>query len=332
MYTTLFYRQLLKNANYNKWKKILDDTKYISKLSVVSSTILTLVTQNDFYIPIGTLAFLLYRELVIKKPELYTAEINEMYDMYNNVIKEYAKLNSELELTNPLAISTVLSKAIFDGYLSVNKSFEYSTKNHNDINRFWGNDVIKGTGCCRHIASLLNDVLHESEIKSYTLPVIYKECKINFNQEKMLEFLNSIDCDISDNIKYQSIFEEIELAPKLTPIQKSVGNHLITLAEYNDEIYYLDPTNQTFFESNTYGISNYKDSHIEINLSFIKNRNKRREIKHTLKKNCASYNDNLLIEINATKKYENNLDLFEQFYLNNHDTYETISEKVKKLI
>lgn len=332
MYTTLFYRQLLKNANYNKWKKILANTRSISSLSAVSSYILALITQDNLYISIGTLALLLCRELTIKKPELYTSEINEIYDMYNSIIKEYAKLNSELELTNPVTISTILSKAIYDGYLSIDKSFGYSTKNHNDINRFLGNDIIKGTGCCRHIASLLNDVFHESEIKSYTLPVILKNCKVNFSKEKILEILDNIDCNISDSIEYESIFEEIELATNLTPIQKSVGNHLITLAEYNDKIYYLDPTNQTFFEPNIYGISNYRDSHIDISLSFVKNRNKRHEIKQTLKKPCASYNDNLLTEISATKKYEDNLDLFEQFYKNNHDTYETINEKVKKLL
>ena len=71
------------------------------------------------------------------------------------------------------------------------------------------------------------NILQEKNIKSYTIPALIKKDSAD------ISFLQSI-----------------------------IGNHLITISEYNDKVYYLDPTNNKFLTKD--------NSSIIINKKFIK--------------------------------------------------------------
>lgn len=108
-------------------------------------------------------------------------------------------------------------------------------------------------------------------------------------------------------------------------LQSIIGNHLITISEYNDKVYYLDPTNNKFLTKD--------NSSIIINKKFIKfNLNKRRNIKRIMQKKEETYAKNLMEEINTHIICGENIDMFENFYSENKEKYEEINNKMKKLI
>lgn len=105
-------------------------------------------------------------------------------------------------------------------------------------------------------------------------------------------------------------------------LQSIIGNHLITISEYNDKVYYLDPTNNKFLTKD--------NSSIIINKKFIKfNLNKRRNVKRIMQKEEETYAKNLMEEINTHIICGENIDMFENFYSENKEKYEEINNKMK---
>lgn len=290
------YKTLLKNINYNDFKPKIDTARKIGNVFVpVSSfTSLLLALNTDFstMIPmdINILSNITYLFLILSFPEHYTKDIEDIVSIYKDVVKSYVKLNDKLELKSPIDINAGLTFALNNGYLSYNKHFKYCTDNNKDILRSLGTETITCLACCRHIATLLNDILQEKNIKSYTIPALIKKDSAD------ISFLQSI-----------------------------IGNHLITISEYNDKVYYLDPTNNKFLTKD--------NSSIIINKKFIKfNLNKRRNIKRIMQKEEETYAKNLMEEINTHIICGENIDMFENFYSENKEKYEEINNKMKKLI
>lgn len=290
------YKTLLKNINYNDLKPKIDTARKIGNVFVpVSSfTSLLLALNTDFstMIPmdINILSNITYLFLILSFPEHYTKDIEDIVSIYKDVVKSYVKLNDKLELKSPIDINAGLTFALNNGYLSYNKHFKYCTDNNKDILRSLGTKTITGLACCRHIATLLNDILQEKNIKSYTIPALMKKDSAD------ISFLQSI-----------------------------IGNHLITISEYNDKVYYLDPTNNKFLTRD--------NSSIIINKKFIKfNLNKRRNIKNMMQKEEETYVKNLMEEIHTYIICGENIDMFENFYSENKEKYEEINNKMKKLI
>ena len=254
------YKTLLKNINYNDLKPKIDTARKIGNvfvpISSFTSLLLALNTDFNTMIPmdINILSNITYLFLILSFPEHYTKDIEDIVSIYRDVVKSYVKLNDKLELKSPIDINAGLTFALNNGYLSYNKHFKYCTDNNKDILRSLGTETITGLACCRHIATLLNDILQEKNIKSYTIPALMKKDSAD------ISFLQSI-----------------------------IGNHLITISEYNDKVYYLDPTNNKFLTRD--------NSSIIINKKFIKfNLNKRRNI-------CQKFNGRNTHLYNMWKKY-----------------------------
>ena len=165
------YKTLLKNINYNDFKPKIDTARKIGNVFVpVSSfTSLLLALNTDFstMIPmdINILSNITYLFLILSFPEHYTKDIEDIVSIYKDVVKSYVQLNDKLELKSPIDINAGLTFALNNGYLSYNKHFKYCTDNNKDILRSLGTETITGLACCRHIATLLNDILQEKNIK-----------------------------------------------------------------------------------------------------------------------------------------------------------------------
>lgn len=290
------YKTLLQKMNYNIVKTNVDSVrrngKILLPIASVTSFLLALNTDLNMMIPmdINILSNITYLFLILSSPEHYTKDVEDIVSIYEDIVKSYVKLNDKLELKSPIDINAGLTFALNNGYLSYNKHFKYCTDNNKDILRSLGTETITGLACCRHIATLLNDILQEKNIKSYTIPALMKKDSAD------ISFLQSI-----------------------------IGNHLITISEYNDKVYYLDPTNNKFLTKD--------NSSIIINKKFIKfNLNKRRNIKRIMQKEEETYAKNLMEEINTHIICGENIDMFENFYSENKEKYEEINNKMKKLI
>lgn len=290
------YKTLLQKMNYNIVKTNVDSVrrngKILLPIASVTSFLLALNTDFSTMIPmdINILSNITYLFLILSFPEHYTKDIEDIVSIYKDVVKSYVKLNDKLELKSPIDINAGLTFALNRGYLSYNKHFEYCKDNNKDIFRSLGTETITGLACCRHIATLLNDILQEKNIKSYTMPALIKEDSSN------ISFLQSI-----------------------------IGNHLITISEYNDKVYYLDPTANEFLIKN--------NPSTIINPKFIKlNLKKRHDIKMMMQKEEETYGKNLKEDINTCIICLENIDLFENFYSENKEKYEEINNKMKKLI
>lgn len=289
------YKTLLQKMNYNIVKTNVDSVrrngKILLPIASVTSFLLALNTDLNMMIPmdINILSNITYLFLILSSPEHYTKDVEDIVSIYEDIVKSYVKLNDKLELKSPIDINAGLTFALNNGYLSYNKHFKYCTDNNKDILRSLGTETITGLACCRHIATLLNDILQEKNIKSYTIPALMKKDSAD------ISFLQSI-----------------------------IGNHLITISEYNDKVYYLDPTNNKFLTRD--------NSSIIINKKFIKfNLNKRRNIKNMMQKE-ETYVKNLMEEIHTYIICGENIDMFENFYSENKEKYEEINNKMKKLI
>lgn len=104
--------------------------------------------------------------------ERYLKDVKQMRQIYDEVINNYNKINQTFGLKVPSEIATLYRLALFKGYLSKDKSFHYEETNDSDIEPLWGAYNMRGVGVCKHIASMLNDILVDYGINSDTLPVL----------------------------------------------------------------------------------------------------------------------------------------------------------------
>lgn len=76
-------------------------------------------------------------------------------------------LNEELSFKEPISIYTLFVYMYKNGFLSKDKSIEFKVfyKKYLDIINLYGTNIFSGKGVCRHIGSMLTDILNESNVK-----------------------------------------------------------------------------------------------------------------------------------------------------------------------
>ena len=93
---------------------------------------------------------------------LETVEYRETFSLYQIYLEEIKKLCQKMGWDNEMKIFAGFSYLLAKGYLSFPKSFSFYDSNHYSTLGLMGADVIEGRGCCRHVSSLLRDLLLES--------------------------------------------------------------------------------------------------------------------------------------------------------------------------
>ena len=151
--------KLYKDKHYGKLTKEQNlSLKSLSK-SLIGGALLGLsfafvpTVSGDSLITLG------YSELT---EEIYIDTIND----YNKIIDNIVTLIKKLNIDNPDDIFYIVSLLIQSGQLSIDQKFSYNEDKPWDIKGYYGIDVIKGTGVCRHEAALLNDVLNKCGYES----------------------------------------------------------------------------------------------------------------------------------------------------------------------
>ena len=89
--------------------------------------------------------------------EEYTSLLND----YKLFLKRYKVLNDELFFKEPISIYALFVYMYKNGFLSKDKSIEFKVfyKKYLDIINLYGTNILSGKGVCRHIGSMLIDIL-----------------------------------------------------------------------------------------------------------------------------------------------------------------------------
>lgn len=99
--------------------------------------------------------FLKYNKII---KEEYASLLND----YRQFLKRYKVLNEELSFKEPISIYTLFVYMYKNGFLSKDKFIEFKVfyKKYLDIINLYGTNIFSGKGVCRHIGSMLTDILN----------------------------------------------------------------------------------------------------------------------------------------------------------------------------
>ena len=106
-------------------------------------------------------------EYFLKYNKITKEEYSSLLNDYRQFFKRYKVLNEELSFKEPISIYTLFVYMYKNGFLSKDKSIEFKVfyKKYLDIINLYGTNIFSGKGVCRHIGSMLTDILRESDIR-----------------------------------------------------------------------------------------------------------------------------------------------------------------------
>lgn len=139
---------------------------------------------------------------------------NKEKSIYEIIIDKVRKMAHDLKLETPNELYVLFVYLYAHGYLSYNKDFATDRFKGRDEIEPIGTAIFAGRGRCRHIASLFTDIVNSKE---------------DFGCKAINLQVYSTD-DKNDWVLDMEGFRHI-------------GNHLITLIEYKNELYAFDPSN-----------------------------------------------------------------------------------------
>lgn len=267
-------------------------------------------------------------EYFLKYNKITKEEYASFLEDYKAFLKRYMVLNDELSFKEPISIYTLFVYMYKNGFLSKDKSIEFKVfyKKYLDMINLYGINIFSGKGVCRHIGSMLTDILRENGIESYhycnwcSVPLLYalvqKYYKDVYNYQGKLDY-------VMNNYLVRFLKVNYIYAP-----------HLISYASYDGKNYFLDPTNERVLDSFEFGITDDKG----VMLPIFKD-NGYFDLLENRKRMCALINQNnntlpneevqdILNESNA--KILLHKDMYEDFYNENKAFYEDMSLRLTK--
>lgn len=353
-----------------KLKEIVSKISYknyeLIRIGSFWSTILTSAIDNQVLtdnIAIEGLKYSLaglYGFLVFSRIENYTKEISAIKSTYGEIIDNYVKFMRDFNLNNPIQISTMHANMVEDGYLSINKKFEFDGKMVYDVNGLGPTNIMDGHGVCRHYAALLSDVLNAVGIDAFNLCVYFPvyvptinliDDKVGQSKEEICEIVRHYLFNPYDVKQIMEVVEkimgvnskrvEISLCNQKQKniIKRIFGNHVICFAIQNGYSYYLDPTMRRIYHmdpDNLGKLCDYNVENINIKLlsSYFFNDS---DLFEKMYKQVVNYYPteeqdiiNKLVQ-ETTKIYEDNQDVCNKFYQENEENYQSISHNLSIL-
>lgn len=343
--------------NYNEGLKV--NIAYACSFPVA---VMTNLISTNIYLDVVTLLL----QIVLILLDLSTTigrdadfkDIKKIRKIYDEVLKNYIKLNNNFEFKNPIELYTFYHHMFSDGYLSKGHTFVSENNNVYDIDSIYGVNILNGKGCCRHISSMFKDILNHLKIDNNLLLVTENWAKVEiFSLKEKIESL-MLDTELAEiaNDKDKLIEAKEKLIELLAKLEEQQGklqeedeyikkvidigaaNHMINVAYSNDKTYLLDPSGFRIYGSKNGDILydeaddnilvNYKTKGLyeimgeNIALNLLKQRVSMSNISEEEK--CKYIGSTLKI-------YNKNQDMLEKFYKENHEAYEEISDKLLKI-
>ncbi len=348
-----FLDKIYGNMNYNTFNTVQN----VWRVSSIGLVVARNFILNNYQVApdvanaLTWLFFTYYFGNNIIASQTHTKDVREVKDMYNKIIKDYNKLHKIFDFENPLEIHTMYNYLLYKGYLSKDKSFQFSANKVRDIKTLFGANVVNGQGVCRHIAIMLRDIYRDYGIDSNAISVTMRkavvtiytgENRINQTAEEMQEFIKRYVIDE----KERKIFKEIinKYADKISfsyrleddknKVAQVTGNHLITMAIKDEKSYIVDPTQARVYKLNPKDngfLTDNEDDKIKLSLGSLGLFEKLRDIKiikSRLSLPTIPLNEEQLLRERTKKICEENQDLFEQFYNEHNEIYNDLSDKL----
>lgn len=292
----------------------LDSCAQTQLSSIIYATIWLNIAYNGFNI--------------FAKPEQYTKDVKEIQTIYNEVLKEYIKLNKTLELENPVEIYTLYNKTLYEGYLSKDKKFEFGVDKVKDIKGIWPSNIICGQAVCRHMAVMLKDIYNAYGIQSEAISVNIRSYEIT-DIDKTTEILKdiirkAIDQNLSLVDELYEHEEEINKYYTFNKVKRNASNHKITIANYKGNTYYLDPTNARLYIPSKYEENSLVDSNGLRDTKIVQT-SANKKILPQYQYPTIPFSESQKYIHNTNQKYTENQYLLEDLYQENKEAYEEIS-------
>lgn len=355
------YKKIYGKINYNTYENI----QLATWLSGVGFSAVDSFFQNKNPIIDASLDILVYSCLIVaikmrwSNGKNYTKDINQIRELYSEFIRNYNKLNKNFDLDNPIQVYSMFNYLLLQGYLSKDKCFDFSKNNLIDIDEICGANINMGNGVCRNTAAMLTDILNDYGIESGVLNVLHKDynviinyleepkytkdelinwVKMNFDEEEEIytELMETIDEEVNQNGENIEFYEELNNIKN--PIKKIIGNHAISYAYKDGKSYFLDPTIFKIYRQNERDKKIIYDDDSENSIRIMSTKYLTYNKNYVLmKKRINEQYPTISIEeekemiSNMLNLCKNNMDIFDQFYNENREIYDEISNKVLKI-
>lgn len=273
---------------------------------------------------------------------LHTKDIIEIRKLYNNLIKDYNKLNKIFEFQNPIEIYTFYNKMLYDGYLSKNKEFHFGETTIRDIKDIYSSNIMNGEAVCRHIATMLKEIYNAYGIEGNTLTVYQSDFDVmQDNIENMISLLEEIHNEQQrTNISFLDLVYQYEeelnkyyeyTIPKKDKKLTIIGNHKITTAVYQGDTYYLDPTQSRIYKPSSIKENILIDTSAAGDIHILPKQKKNKKVLATLTDAVTAPSEDREYIDMTTRIYSSNKDIIEAYYQSQKELYSDIAEEISKI-
>ena len=329
-------KRIYSNINYNT-SELLSDVNLGLMLTTFGTGFFSLgVNLNNAasLMMLSILNMIYYIYSNGERLSLHTRDIKEIKRLYNDLIKDYNKLNKIFGFQNPVEIYTLYNKMLYAGYLSKNKEFHFGVDKVKDIKTIQSANVINGEAVCRHIAPMLKDIYLDYGITSYDISVFQKGTKVDegmlaYYQRELqkISIIKGIPVEDLNYLLEDKIQEVFSYYISPEDIGK-LTNHRITKAIYQEKDYYLDPT-QTRMYKPSMGDSNILISEDgQRDTRIIPRANLPEEMKINP---STPFSEDLKYVRSTINIYEQNKDILERFYREHQELYNYISSLLSNI-
>lgn len=344
------FEKMFKNMSYDTYKNIemtsffapaiANTANFFIDGALASSSIYAFTFLSLYYFVSTTMSF----------AEIYTKDIKEIKEIYNELIKDYAILIEDFDFRNPIEIYALYNYMLYNGYLSKTENYKQAEPLYGDIFSLLGANIVTGTGLCRHDASFLSDVYNKVGIDSQVLPIY-----LNTNETTVYEiknFITILEIELkttTDQNRKKEIYELIKIykdklkniKSKFEPLKKRVGNHVITLSSYEGNCYFVDPTNEIMYKKSNLDFSNdILNQYLVSNKTGLVKIAKSGLFNHKLDKDATrkkldltetgEFEDNNIFSF-STKLCEENEDIIDIFRNQHIGLYNELDNKLSKI-
>jgi len=259
------------------------------------------------------------------------SEQKDFYIAYKNIIKKTAKLINELGITDPFHASVIFEYLLWNGFLSKDKTLVYDITNRKNNIALTGADIMRGNSVCLNNSDMLTSVLNQMDIRSYILGCSVKPTK------ETLKYKPNIERNIKQPTFKDKIIQKLGTLPPL----KYLGNHAITMFEYNGVYYISDPTSLAFLNFNDFMKAKYVGSDLEVTIkpwislclqSIPKDKFKEIITKTLIQSNTQLLNLDLIKEFseNALEICQENSNLLDDFHTDNVNDIDIICKTLTR--
>ena len=157
---------------------------------------------------------------------------SDIMGKYNELLNKTSYLAKELHMQNSLELNILFSHLLWNGYLSKNKKYVFSSNDKKYITGLFFTDIMDGTGVCLNNSEMLKDFLN---LNGYTSSIMQNY----YNGNSKINYRINIKRKNEENESKEDLIRKIF---------KREANHVFNLIEEYNKLYIFDPTNLLLYK------------------------------------------------------------------------------------